>query len=249
MQTIWRPNAMRVEPGPSQTASHTVRNAPGSAKTGLACSGFVAPLLLLLAGLWPLLTQAASVQVLVRDSNGQPVPDAVVYADGETPFAPAKPVAGIDIEQKERKFWPLVTVVQVGSQISFPNNDTVRHHIYSFSPAKKFEQKLYNGTAATPVIFDKPGTVVLGCNIHDRMLAYVQVVDTPHFAKSDAAGKLKIEHLPNGKYTFRVWHYNQAGNAPEQVQQVSKDGQSLEFRLNLKNVPESKPRSVEFDYK
>lgn len=197
----------------------------------------------------PLASQAASVQVLVRDSNGQPVPDAVVYADGDAPYAPAKPVAGIDIEQKERKFLPLVTVIQVGSQISFPNNDTVRHHIYSFSPAKKFEQKLYNGTAATPVIFDKAGTVVLGCNIHDRMLAYILVVDTPHFGKSDAAGKLKIEHMPNGKYTFRVWHYNQAGNAPEQGQQLSKDGHSLEFKLSLKSAPESKPRSVEFDYK
>lgn len=197
----------------------------------------------------PLFSQAASVQVLVRDSNGQPVTDAVVYADADTPYPPAKPVAGIDIEQKERKFLPLVTVVQVGSQISFPNNDTVRHHIYSFSPAKKFEQKLYNGTAAAPVIFDKPGTVVLGCNIHDRMLAYVQVVDTPYFGKSDAAGKLKIERLPNGKYTLRVWHYNQTGNAPEQVHQLSKDGHSIEFKLSLKGAPESKPRSVEFDYK
>ncbi len=205
--------------------------------------------LVMALGVLPLAAQGAGVQVLVRDGNGQPVPDAVVYAEGDTPFPPAKPVAGIEIEQKDRKFLPLVTVVQVGSQVSFPNHDTVRHHIYSFSPAKKFEQKLYNGTAAAPVVFDKAGTVVLGCNIHDRMLAYVQVVDTPFFGKSDAAGKLKIERMHAGKYTFRVWHYNQAANAPEQVQQVSKDGHTLEFKLSLKSAPESKPRSVEFDYK
>ncbi len=201
------------------------------------------------AGMVPLALQAASVQVQVRDSNGQALADAVVYAETDTPFAPAKPVAGIQIEQKERKFLPLVTVVQAGSQIAFPNHDTVRHHIYSFSPAKKFEQKLYSGTAAAPVVFDKAGTVVLGCNIHDRMLAYVQVVDTPHFAKSDAAGKLKIDNMPNGKYTFRIWHYNQAGNVAEQVLQLNRDGQTLEFKVGLKAVAENKPRSVEFDYK
>jgi hypothetical protein len=64
----------------------------------------------------------------------------------------------------------------------------VRHHIYSFSPAHKFDQKLYSGVAAAPQVFDKAGTVVLGCNIHDKMLAYVKVVDTPYFAKTDGAG-------------------------------------------------------------
>ena len=222
------------------------------AGTALLHSGLATPMLTgltLMLAMMPLALQAASVQVQVRDQSGQPVADAVVYAESETPFPPAKPVAGIEIEQKDRKFLPLVTVVQVGSQVSFPNHDTVRHHIYSFSPAKKFEQKLYTGTAATPVVFDKAGTVVLGCNIHDRMLAYVQIVDTPYFGKADASGKLKFERIPNGKYTFRVWHYNQAGSVAEQVQQLSKDGHSIEFRVALKSAPENKPRSLEFDYK
>ena len=199
--------------------------------------------------LMPLALQAAGLQVHVQDANGQPVFDAVVYAEPETAMPAAKPVAGIAIEQRERKFMPLVTVIQTGGQIAFPNNDTVRHHIYSFSPAKKFEQKLYSGTAATPVVFDKAGTVVLGCNIHDRMLAYVQVVDTPYFGKTDAAGKIRLDHLPAGKYTLKAWHFNLIGSVPEQVQQVKQDGQSAEFRLNLKVVAENKPRSVEFDYK
>jgi plastocyanin len=198
--------------------------------------------------LWPLALSAASLQVQVRDGNGHAVFDAVVYAEPETPAAPAKPVAGIEIEQKERKFLPLVTVIQSGSQISFPNNDSVRHHIYSFSSAKKFEQKLYNGTAAAPVVFDKAGTVVLGCNIHDRMLAYIQVVDTPYFGKTDASGKVTLDRLPAGKYSVKVWHYNQTGNAQEQVQQLKQDRQSLEFKLNLKPVVEEKPRAPESDY-
>jgi hypothetical protein len=91
---------------------------------------------------------------------------------------------------------PLVSVVQVGATINFPNNDKVRHHIYSFSPAHKFDQKLYSGQAATPQVFDKAGTVVLGCNIHDKMIAYVKVVDTPYFAKTDGAGAARIELPP-----------------------------------------------------
>lgn len=198
--------------------------------------------------LWPLAVSAAGLQVQVRDGSGHAVVDAVVYAEPETPAAPAKPVAGIEIEQKDRKFLPLVTVIQSGSQISFPNNDSVRHHIYSFSSAKKFEQKLYNGSAAAPVVFDKAGTVVLGCNIHDRMLAYIQVVDTPYFGKTDASGKVTLDRLPAGKYTVRTWHYNQTANAQEQVQQLKQDRQAIEFKLNLKPVLEEKPRAPESDY-
>lgn len=100
-----------------------------------------------------------------------------------------------------------MTVIQAGSSIIFPNKDSVRHHVYSFSPAKTFELKLYSGVPSTPVVFDKAGTVVLGCNIHDQMLAFVYVVDTPYFAKTDASGKVKIGDVPNGDYLLKVWHY------------------------------------------
>jgi hypothetical protein len=56
-------------------------------------------------------------------------------------------------------------------------------------------------------VFDKAGTVVLGCNIHDQMLAFVYVVDTPYFAKTDASGKVKLSDIPNGDYILKVWHY------------------------------------------
>lgn len=186
---------------------------------------------------------ASGVQVQVKDATAQPVPDAVVYLQFDTPQVLAKPATGIEIEQKSKKFLPLVTVVQTGSLIAFPNHDTIRHHIYSFSSAKKFEQRLYSGTAAAPVLFDKAGTVVLGCNIHDTMVAYVHVVDTPYFGKTDASGKLKIEKVPAGKYTARVWHYNLPNGAalPEQVVQVKGDELNLNFSLTLKPAAETKP--------
>ncbi len=179
---------------------------------------------------------ASGVVVQVNDSNGKPVADAVVYLEGEGGNGGAKAPKPGQIEQRGQKFIPLVTVVQTGAKIWFPNNDRVKHHIYSFSPAKKFDQKLYSGVAAPPQVFDKPGTVVLGCNIHDRMLAYVKVVDTPYFAKTDADGVARIELPGAGKYTATVWHYNLQGASPEQALQV-KPGDaptSAQFQLALK---------------
>lgn len=161
--------------------------------------------LVLLAGLSA--AQAGGVTVLVTDAAGLPVPDAVVYAEPTGGQVLPKAARAVEIEQKARKFAPMVTVVQAGTEISFPNNDTVRHHVYSFSTPKVFELKLYSGTPGSPILFDKPGTVVVGCNIHDQMLAYIHVVGTPYFARTDAAGRAHLDGVVPGKYGLKLWHY------------------------------------------
>jgi plastocyanin len=177
---------------------------------------------------------ATGVLVQVNDAAGKPLADVVVFVEPESGAMPKTPRSA-EIEQRGLKFMPIVSVVQTGSQVSFPNNDKVKHHIYSFSPAKKFDQKLYSGVAATPQVFDKAGTVVLGCNIHDRMIAYVKVVDTPYFAKTDANGVAKIDVPAAGKYSVTAWHYNMVGK--DSVQQVAVAGtapQTLVYKLALK---------------
>lgn len=125
---------------------------------------------------------AADVTVMVTDAGGKPVTDAVVaFYDSKTPAANAN--AAGKIIQKNKMFNPKVTVVQTGTSINFPNEDSVRHHVYSFSPAKKFELKLYSGVPTNPVPFDQAGVVTLGCNIHDSMVGYIYVVDTPFLPK------------------------------------------------------------------
>jgi plastocyanin len=180
---------------------------------------------------------ATGIAVQVQDAAGKALPDTVIYVEPEGGTATGKGPATAEIEQKSLKFMPLVTVVQTGAKINFPNNDKVRHHIYSFSPAHKFDQKLYSGQSAAPQVFDKAGTVVLGCNIHDKMLAYVKVVDTPYFAKTDGAGAARIELPATGKYVVKAWHYNTVGGAtPEQVLTV-KTGDALStavFKLPMK---------------
>jgi plastocyanin len=188
-----------------------------------------------LLALLPLGASGAGLAVQVKDGAGLPLADVVVYAEAEG--AAPKPLRAGSIEQKGLKFVPLVSVVQTGSSVNFPNNDKVRHHIYSFSPAKKFDQKLYSGVAAAAQVFDKAGTVVLGCNIHDRMIAYVKVLDTPFFAKSGADGVARIDLPAAGKYTLKAWHFNMAtGAAAEQALAVKAGDASTAatFRLAMK---------------
>lgn len=179
-------------------------------------------------------TQAAQLTVEVLDATGAAIENAVVYVEPESKGA--LPIAPAIIEQRGKQFNPLVSVVQTGSDITFPNFDRVRHHVYSFSPAKTFELKLYSGVPAKPVKFDKAGTVVLGCNIHDSMLAFIRVVDTPYFAKTNKMGKAILHDLPNGNYTLKAWHYALAKETEVfEKPMMIKDSQAVTVNLALKH--------------
>ncbi len=149
---------------------------------------------------------ASGLSVTITDGSGKPVPGAVVYLSSPAAASAAKPLENARIAQKNKMFLPDVLVVTAGTPVEFPNEDTVRHHVYSFSSAKKFEIKLYVGTPAKPVVFDTPGIVVLGCNIHDHMVAWVVVVDTPYFGRTDANGQLVLPAAPDGNYSLKAWH-------------------------------------------
>jgi plastocyanin len=176
---------------------------------------------------------AGTVQVTVQDSAGKPLTGAVVFLESREARALAKPVDGAEIAQRAKRFEPEVTVVTVGSSVTFPNQDTVRHHVYSFSPVKTFELKLYIGTPANPVVFDKPGIAVLGCNIHDQMAAWVVIVETPYFGRSAANGQVSLAHVPAGSYRLRVWHPGLAVGAPaaDQALTVGAADQATVFKL------------------
>lgn len=159
-------------------------------------------LLLVLSLAFPL--SAATIDVKVQDGRGRAIKDAVVYAVPEGRQLPlAKRTAVMD--QKNRMFIPHVLAVQTGTSVQFPNSDDVRHHVYSFSPAKPFQLPLYKGTPANPEVFDKAGVVTLGCNIHDQMSAFIVVVDTPYFEKTAASGQAVLRDVEAGRYNVRVW--------------------------------------------
>ena len=152
---------------------------------------------------------AAEVTVLVRTADGQPVRDAVAtlrFPGDAARAASIKFSWPYVVTQQNLQFDPFVLIVPVGSDVAFPNKDKVRHHVYSFSPAKRFELRLYGREEARTVTFDKVGVVAIGCNIHDQMIGFVDVVDTPFAAKSDAAGAARIADAPAGSATLTIWH-------------------------------------------
>ena len=174
----------------------------------------------LVAALAPAAVLAAGLEATVETAGRQPVEDAAIVLEpmGAPVARKSKKNPKATIVQQAREFKPYLTVVQTGTAIDFPNKDPIKHHVYSFSPAKIFEIKLYGGEPAGPVVFDKPGDVALGCNIHDWMEAHVLVVDSPYFAKSDARGRASIDRVPPGRYRLSLWHPRQtSASAPREV--------------------------------
>lgn len=185
---------------------------------------------------WSHTLLAGSVDVMVKDDKGTPVSDAVVYAkaSGMNSARARKQTA---VDQQNQEFVPYVTAIELGTSIVFPNKDNIRHHVYSLSPAKKFELPLYAGVPAEPVVFDKEGFVTLGCNIHDWMIAYVAVLPTPYFQVTGREGRASLRNLPAGPYTFQVWHPSLKGR-PEAFAQhadvTQGSAKDLVFTLDLK---------------
>jgi plastocyanin len=201
-----------------------------------------AVLVLLIALASPLAARAADIVVVLKDAAGQPVVDAVVTY---VPAGGAKRAVHFPwpqvMAQRGIAFAPHVLIVPVGADVSFPNDDTVRHHVYSFSPAKRFELKLYGREQTRVVHFDKAGVVALGCNIHDRMSGFIIVADTPYAAKSDASGVAVIPDAPDGDGALSVWQEDlkAPGNAVTRPL-VVRGGARLALTLDLRPHPAAK---------
>lgn len=149
----------------------------------------------------------SSLHVTILSYQKAPVEEVIVNA---SPVNPAKATVSIknkihQMVQKNRVFSPSILAIQVGEQVRFPNQDSIKHHVYSFSKPKVFQLKLYKDHSPEPIEFDKPGIVSIGCNIHDWMIGHIYIADSPYFNKTDAKGTTEIQ-LPNGVYKIQFWH-------------------------------------------
>ena len=174
---------------------------------------------------WPIAAMAGDIVVELRTPQGAPIAEAVASVQ----VAHSEPIHfpwPYRVAQQDIQFDPFVLVVPVGAEVAFPNLDKVRHHVYSFSPAKTFELKLYGRDETRVVRFDKAGIVELGCNIHDQMIAFIDVVNTPFAAKTDARGVAVLHDPPPGAQTLRIWrpYLHAPGNTLVQTVQVPRDG-------------------------
>ena len=129
--------------------------------------------------------------------------EAVVYLEGN---ATAPPLPHAVVDQRDKMFLPHVLVVTRGTTVRFPNDDTIFHNVFAYFQAKKFDLGMYPRGATKSITFDKAGLVVLLCNVHSDMSAYIMVVDTPYYAVTDAQGRFRMPNVPPGTYTLHGWH-------------------------------------------
>lgn len=179
---------------------------------------------------------AGNVSVTVLDESGKPLRDAVVFLESAQAKKLSKALPLAQMAQRDKAFLPSLLVITTGTSVSFPNIDTVRHHVYSFSPAKRFELKLYVGTPTNPVVFDKPGVVVMGCNIHDQMIAYILVVDTPFYGTATANGLVSMNDVPPGDYSLRIWHSRLPVGSAAQKQALKVVDTDAPIKVTLKGL-------------
>jgi plastocyanin len=199
----------------------------------------VPKLLLLTAGL--ALSGSASgapLSVRVVDASGRPVRDAVVtlYPAGNAARAP-RAGGRFVVAQKNVQFHPFLTIVPVGADVSFPNLDPTKHHVYSFSPAKRFELKLFAKDQSRTIHFDKAGVVALGCNIHDQMSAFIVVTDSAWTARTNAQGVAAFADAPNAPGRVTVWHPYLRAPSGQVQQAVAPAQRSATFSIRLRSPP------------
>jgi len=198
--------------------------------------------------IWASSAAAAALHVDVLDRDGKPVSDVVIVASLRTPpqtLGPLLPSSHAIMDQIDRQFVPRILVIRTGTAVDFPNSDTVAHQVYSFSPAKRFQLSLYRGHVYPPLIFDQPGLVVVGCNIHDNMLGYIYVTPSPYFGKTDTGGTLQLEGLPGGEYEISAWNprFNEASDEITRALRLASDArQPVTLRLTRPLSPEPRVR-------
>lgn len=170
-------------------------------------------------------------QLLITDAaTGEPLEDAVIEVHHP---GPGKATEEQEIIQRDATFLPLVSVVAVGSRVSFPNRDTTRHHVFSFSPAKVFDLELYLQETPPPIHMDQAGVVVLGCNIHDQMQAFIVVSDAQTAGQTSRGGRLTLSDLPGGSHRLRVWHPRLEDTHQQWWEGEIRQGQALTIALDL----------------
>ncbi|MGQ3176835.1 MAG: cupredoxin domain-containing protein [Blastomonas fulva] len=165
----------------------------------------------------------ATLAISVKQANGMPVRDAVVmvYPKAGGATGPIRFGWKNDMAQSNIAFSPGTLIVPAGATVRFPNLDKVRHSIYSFSKNAKIDIQLYGRDETRTHTFAVPGSVALGCKIHDQMRGYIKVVDTPYAAKTDQNGQVRIAQLPGGAATVKVWHPALRSRTGEQVEAVT----------------------------
>jgi plastocyanin len=182
----------------------------------------------------------------ITDQAGKPVVNAVVSLVPEQRGMPAPSTRLSEekhIDQRLETFLPLVTIVPKNGRVTFSNSDPTTHQVYSFSPVKQFEITLARDTTSPPIVFPNGGVAALGCNIHDNMIAYVFVAESPWTALTDGNGRVVMEDVPPGNYVARVWHYRYPPRRELPSARVAVASETTRWTASIRVMSQSNTRS------
>lgn len=144
-------------------------------------------------------------QVTVHKKDGtdkKDYSDVVVYIADEN-----APVSGAhaEIRQRKEQFAPRVLVVAAGTEVTFPNDDSVEHNVFSHSASADFDLGRFGKGKGKSRAFAQPGFVEIFCNVHKEMVAYLVVAPSKAFALTGADGRFEIGGVTPGKHRVVVW--------------------------------------------
>lgn len=161
------------------------------------------------------LAQAVPIVIQVNDINEQPLNNAVVEVIRQHPPINAIAVTSepVVMDQVNKRFLPDLILIKQGQSVVFPNSDNIRHHVYSFSKAKRFELKLYASQPQNPIELENNGVVIVGCNIHDSMVGSIYVAKNSALM-TDERGKVTLDFDPMIEQ-ISVWHPLQKSSPEE----------------------------------
>src|SRR5271168_3614345 len=124
----------------------------------------------------------------------------VVYisAGDQGSSAPSQPAR---YDQKGCMYTPHVLALQANQQLMIYSDDPVAHNIHPL-PKTNSEWNRSQPPGAPPIDtkWEKPEFIAVKCNIHPWMHGYFAVLNTSHYAITDANGNFEIKNVPAGKY-------------------------------------------------
>ena len=200
----------------------------------------------------PMAVSAATITATVADDQGRPLPDAVVMISPEpgsgtlSPIGEASTPATAIVDQKSETFVPAVVAIRAGGAVSFRNSDNIRHHVYSFAPNRRFEMVQAPGETSRPIVFEIPGVVAIGCNIHDHMSAYIYVTTAPWTKVTGADGQAILSALPAGRFVATVWHprMRPLAEPPPQLLSLATENSTLSVTISV--LPPRRARARDY---
>ncbi len=189
--------------------------------------------------------QSQALEVTIIDNQGKPFAGAVVEIQLNKIIDNTNLPTVSSMAQKNKRFVPHILPVVKGASVTFPNKDSIKHHVYSFSPAKQFELKLYKDALPDPIVLDKAGIIAMGCNIHDWMAGFIYVADSPYVGLTDEKGVYRV-NLPAKVAGIKIWHPRFSDNDISRASQTKVNQQKMTFKLNDSLYPSLDVEAEEF---